>query len=65
MCLPLAIQDLPNVVLCSGLEHPAKSEEKHSEHDIASYTAKRQKTKTNKTVNDTHMPVINTVTIAS
>ena len=29
------------VVLCSGLEYPAKMEEKLSQHDIASYTAKR------------------------
>ena len=32
---PLAIQDTHYVVLCSGLE------EKLSQHDIASYTAKR------------------------
>src|SRR4029434_9999470 len=38
---PLAIQDMPYVVLCSRLEHPAKMEEKLSQHDIASYTAKR------------------------
>ena len=31
---------MPYVVLCSGLEHPAKMEEKLSQHDIASYTAK-------------------------
>ena len=36
---PLAIHDMPCVVLCSGLEHPAKMEEKLSQHDIASYTA--------------------------
>ena len=41
MSLPLAIQDMPYVVLCSGLEHPAKMEEKLSQDDIASYTAKR------------------------
>ena len=29
------------VVLGSGLEHPAKMEEKLTQHDIASYTAKR------------------------
>ena len=29
------------VVLCYGLEYPAKMEEKLSQHDIASYTAKR------------------------
>src|SRR4029434_10699006 len=38
---PLAIQDMPYVVLCSGLEHPAKIEQKLSQHDIVSYTAKR------------------------
>src|SRR4029434_1908187 len=38
---PLAIQDMPYVVLCNGLEHPAKMEEKLSQNDIASYTAKR------------------------
>src|SRR4029434_6094061 len=27
---PLAIQDMPHVVLCNGLEHPAKMEEKLS-----------------------------------
>ena len=32
---------MPYVVLCSGLEHLAKMEEKLSQHDIASYTAKR------------------------
>ena len=32
---------LPYVVLCSGLEHAANMEEKLSQHDIASYTAKR------------------------
>ena len=41
MSFPLAIQDMPYVVLCTGLEHPAKMEEKLSQHDIASYTAKR------------------------
>ena len=41
MSSPLAIQDMPYVVLCNGLEHPAKMEEKLSQHDIASYTAKR------------------------
>src|SRR4029434_10339095 len=30
-----------HVVLCPGLVHPAKIEEKLSQHDIASYTAKR------------------------
>ena len=34
------MQDMPYVVLCSGLEYPAKMEEKLSQHDIASYTAK-------------------------
>ena len=38
---PLAIQDMHYVVLCSRLEHPAKMVEKLSQHDIASYTAKR------------------------
>src|SRR4029434_10651708 len=38
---PLAIQDMPYVVLCTGLEHPSKMEEKLSQHDFASYTAKR------------------------
>ena len=37
----LAIQDMPYVVLCSGLEHPEKMEEKLSQNDIASNTAKR------------------------
>ena len=37
----LAIQDMPYVVLCTGLEYLAKMEEKLSQHDIASYTAKR------------------------
>ena len=37
---PLTIQDMPYVVLCTGLEYPAKMEEKLSQHDIASYTAK-------------------------
>ena len=32
---------MPYVVLCNGLEYPAKMEEKLSQHDIASYTAKR------------------------
>ena len=32
---------MPYVVLCTGQEHPAKMEEKLSQHDIASYTAKR------------------------
>ena len=41
--LPLVIHDMPYVVLCSGLEHPAKIEEKLSQHDIASYTAKRHR----------------------
>ena len=41
MTFPLAIQNMPYVVLCSGLEHLAKMEEKLSQHDIASYTAKR------------------------
>ena len=41
MSVPLAIQDMPYVVLCSELEHPAKMEEKLSQNDIASYTAKR------------------------
>ena len=41
MSSPLAIEDMPYVVLCNGLEHPAKMEEKLSQHDIASYTAKR------------------------
>ena len=41
MSLPLAIQDMPYVVLGTGLEHPAKMKEKLSQHDIASYTAKR------------------------
>ena len=39
MSFPLAIQDMHYVVLCSGLEQPAKMEEKLSLHDIASYTA--------------------------
>ena len=38
---PLAIQEMHYAVLCSKLEHPAKMEEKLSQHDIASYTAKR------------------------
>ena len=32
---------MPYVVLYTGLEYPAKMEEKLSQHDIASYTAKR------------------------
>src|SRR4029434_4294455 len=32
MSFPLAIQDMPYVVLCSGLEQPAKMEEKVSQH---------------------------------
>ena len=35
------MQDMLYVVLCTGLEYPAKMEEKLSQHDIASYTAKR------------------------
>src|SRR4029434_10060122 len=38
---PLAIQDMPYVVLCSRMENHAKKEEKLLQHDIASYTAKR------------------------
>ena len=38
---PLAIQDMPSAVLCTGLVYPAKMEEKLSQHDLASYTAKR------------------------
>src|SRR4029434_343568 len=38
---PLAIQDKPCVGLYTGLEYSAKLEEKLSQHDIASYTAKR------------------------
>src|SRR4029434_2390328 len=41
MTFPLTIQDMPYVVMCSRLEHPAKMEEKLTLHDIASYTAKR------------------------
>ena len=41
MSSPLAIQDMPYVVLCTRLEYPAKIKEKLSQHDIASYTAKR------------------------
>ena len=41
MSFPIAIQDMPYVVLCSGLEHPAKMKEMLSQHDIASYVAKR------------------------
>ena len=41
MSFPLAIQDMPYVVLCTGLEYPAQMEEKPSQHDIVSYTAKR------------------------
>ena len=33
-------EDKPYVGLYTGLEYPAKMEEKLSEHDIASYTAK-------------------------
>ena len=36
----LAIQDMPYVVMYTGLEYPAKMEEKLSQNDIASYTAK-------------------------
>ena len=36
-----AVQDMPCVVLCTGLEYPAKMEEKLSQHDISSCTAKR------------------------
>ena len=39
--LCLAIQDMPYVVLYIGLEYPAIMEEKLSQHEIASYTAKR------------------------
>src|SRR4029434_707740 len=38
---PLAIQDMPYVVLCNRLETPAKMEESFHTQDIASYTAKR------------------------
>ena len=39
---PLARQyNMAYVVLCNGLEYPAKMEEKLSQYDIASYTAKR------------------------
>ena len=42
MSFPLAIQDMHYVDLCfSWLKHRAKMEEKLSQHDIASYTAKR------------------------
>ena len=41
MSFPLVIQDMHYVVLYTGLEYPAKIEEKLSQHDIASYTAKR------------------------
>ena len=41
MSFPLAIQDMSYVVVCSGLEHLAKMEEKLSQHDIASCIAKR------------------------
>ena len=34
------MQDMLYVVLCTGLEYTAKMEEKLSQHDIASYTAK-------------------------
>ena len=40
MSFPLAIQDMPYVVLCSRMENHAKKEEKLLQHDIASYTAK-------------------------
>ena len=32
---------MPHVVYTTGLEHPAKMEDNISQHDIASYTAKR------------------------
>ena len=35
-----AVQDMPCVVLYTGLEYPAKMEKKLSLHDIASFTAK-------------------------
>ena len=41
MSFQLAIQDMPYVVLITGPEYSAKIEEKLSQHDIASYTAKR------------------------
>ena len=41
MSFPLAILDIPYVVLCSRLEHPVKMDEKLSHHGIAGYTAKR------------------------
>ena len=41
LSFPLFILDMPYVVLCTGLEYPTKMEEKLSQHDIASYTAKR------------------------
>ena len=41
MSSPLAIQGMPYVVLCCGLEHQAKMKEKLAQHVIASYTAKR------------------------
>ena len=41
MTFPLSIQDMPYVALCSRLEHLAKMEEKLSQHDIVSCTAKR------------------------
>ena len=41
MSFPLANQDIPYVVLYTGLEYPAKMEEKLTQHDIASYAAKR------------------------
>ena len=41
MSFPLDIQDMSYVVRCTGPEYPAKLEEKLSQHDIASYTAKR------------------------
>ena len=37
MSLPLAIQDMHYVDLCSGLQHPAKMEEKLTQHYIATY----------------------------
>ena len=43
MSFSLAIQDMPYVVLYNGLEYPAKMEEKLSQNDIASYTAKIHK----------------------
>ena len=40
MSFPLAIQDMHFVVLCPGLVQSAKIDEKLSQHDIASYSAK-------------------------